>query len=191
LVGDFNAYNACAAFSSAMLEGIDSETVIKGIKNTKPVPGRFEVVGYGSKKVIIDYSHTPDSLEKALLAIRKIVKKDKPVYAVFGCGGNRDRTKRPMMGRIASEIADKVIITSDNPRFEEPMTIIEEIKSGISKKNYKVIENREQAIKDVIQSSDDDAVILIAGKGHETYQEIKGVRNHFSDKEIAEKYLIK
>ena len=191
LVGDFNAYNACAAFSSAMLEGIDSETVIQGIKNTKPVPGRFEVVGYGSKKVIVDYSHTPDSLEKALLAIRKIVKKDKPVYAVFGCGGNRDRTKRPMMGRIASEIADKVIITSDNPRFEEPMTIIEEIKSGISKKNYKVIENREQAIKDVIQSSDDDAVILIAGKGHETYQEIKGVRNHFSDKEIAEKYLIK
>ena len=191
LVGDFNAYNACAAFSSAMLEGIDSEIIIQGIKNTKPVPGRFEVVGYGSKKVIVDYSHTPDSLEKALLAIRKIVNNDKPVYAVFGCGGNRDRTKRPMMGKIASEIADRVIITSDNPRFEEPMTIIDEIKSGISKKNYKVIENREEAIKDVIQSSDDDAVILIAGKGHETYQEIKGVRTHFSDREIAEKYLIK
>jgi UDP-N-acetylmuramoyl-L-alanyl-D-glutamate--2,6-diaminopimelate ligase len=191
LVGDFNAYNACAAFSSGMLEGIDAETVIQGIKNTKQVPGRFEVIGYGSKKVIVDYSHTPDSLEKALLAIRKIVKKDKPIYAVFGCGGNRDRTKRSMMGRIASEIADKVIVTSDNPRFEEPMAIIEEIKSGISKKNYKVIENREQAIKDVIQSSDDDAVILIAGKGHETYQEIKGVRTHFSDKEMAEKYLVK
>jgi len=191
LVGDFNAYNACAAFSAAMLVGIDSETILQGIKNTKPVPGRFEVISSKNKKVIVDYSHTPDSLEKVLLAIRKIIKNDKPVYAVFGCGGNRDRTKRPMMGKIASEIADNVIITSDNPRFEEPMTIIEEIKSGISKKNYTVIENREEAIKDAIQSSEDDAVILVAGKGHETYQEIKGIRNHFSDKEIAEKYLIK
>ena len=191
LVGEFNAYNACAAFSSAMISGIDSESILQGIKNTKPVPGRFEVIGSGKKKVIVDYSHTPDSLEKALLAIRKIVRNAKPVYAVFGCGGNRDRTKRPMMGKIATELAEKVIITSDNPRFEEPMAIIEEIKSGISKKNYTVIENREEAIKDVIQTSDDDAVILIAGKGHETYQEIKGIQNHFSDKEIAEKYLFK
>jgi UDP-N-acetylmuramoyl-L-alanyl-D-glutamate--2,6-diaminopimelate ligase len=149
------------------------------------------VIGNENKKIIIDYSHTPDSLEKALLAIRKIVKIDKPVYAVFGCGGNRDRTKRPLMGKIASEIADTVIITSDNPRFEEPMLIIDEIKAGISKKNYTVIENREEAIKNAIQSSEDDAVILVAGKGHETYQEIKGIRNHFSDKEIAEKYLNK
>jgi UDP-N-acetylmuramoyl-L-alanyl-D-glutamate--2,6-diaminopimelate ligase len=191
LVGEFNAYNACAAFSSAMLSGIDSELILKGIENTKPVRGRFEVIGSSSKKVIVDYSHTPDSLEKALLAIRKIVKNDKPVYAVFGCGGNRDRTKRPVMGKIASEIADKIIITSDNPRFEEPMTIIDEIKSGISKKNFTVIENREEAIKNAIQSSEKDAVILVAGKGHETYQEIKGVRNHFSDKELAEKYLNK
>jgi UDP-N-acetylmuramoyl-L-alanyl-D-glutamate--2,6-diaminopimelate ligase len=191
LVGEFNAYNACAAFSTAMLSGIDLELILKGIKNTKPVPGRFEVIGSGSKKVIVDYSHTPDSLEKALLAVRKIVKNDKPVYAVFGCGGNRDRTKRPVMGKIASEIADKVIITSDNPRFEEPMVKIDEIKSAISKKNFTVIENREEAIKNAIQSSEKDAVILVAGKGHETYQEIKGVRNHFSDKELAEKYLNK
>jgi UDP-N-acetylmuramoyl-L-alanyl-D-glutamate--2,6-diaminopimelate ligase len=191
LIGDFNAYNACAAFSTAMLLGISSEAILQGIKNTKSVPGRFEVIGKENKKVIVDYSHTPDSLEKALLAIRKIVKNDKPIYVVFGCGGNRDRIKRPMMGKIASEMADKVIVTSDNPRFEEPITIIEEIKSGISKKNYTVIENREEAIKNAIQFSEDDAVILIAGKGHETYQEIKGVRNHFSDKEIAEKYLIK
>jgi UDP-N-acetylmuramoyl-L-alanyl-D-glutamate--2,6-diaminopimelate ligase len=191
LVGEFNAYNACAAFSSTMLSGIDSELILRGIKNTKAVPGRFEVIGSGSKKVIVDYSHTPDSLEKALLAVRKIVKNDKPVYAVFGCGGNRDRTKRPVMGKIASEIADKIIITSDNPRFEEPMMIIDEIKSGISKKNFAVIENREEAIKNAIESSEKDAVILVAGKGHETYQEIKGVRNHFSDKELAEKYLNK
>jgi len=189
LVGDFNAYNACAAFSTAFLSGIDSEAILKGIKNTKPVPGRFEVIESGNKKVIVDYSHTPDSLEKALRAIRKIVKNDKPVYAVFGCGGNRDKAKRPIMGKIASEYADNVILTSDNPRFEEPMAIIEEIKSGISKKNYSIIENREEAIKNSIYSSEDDAVILIAGKGHETYQDIKGVRNHFSDKEMTEKYL--
>jgi UDP-N-acetylmuramoyl-L-alanyl-D-glutamate--2,6-diaminopimelate ligase len=189
LVGDFNAYNACAAFSASYLLGIGAEKILEGIKNTKQVPGRFEVLGSGNKKVIVDYSHTPDSLKKALLAIRKIVKNDKRVYAVFGCGGNRDITKRPVMGKIASEIADNVIITSDNPRFEEPMTIIEEIKSGITKKNFTVIESRDEAIKAAIQNSEDDAVILVAGKGHENYQEIKSVRNHFSDKEAAEKYL--
>lgn len=189
LVGDFNAYNACSAFAAGMLLGIDEEVLISGVANTKQVPGRFEVISSGNKKIIIDYSHTPDSLQKALLAIRKIVKYTKPVYAVFGCGGNRDRTKRPVMGKIASEIADSVVITSDNPRFEEPMAIIEEIKSGISKKNFTLIENREEAIRKTIKNSEDNAVILIAGKGHETYQEIKGVRTHFSDRETAEKYL--
>lgn len=189
LVGDFNAYNACSAFAAGMLLGIDEEVLITGVANTKQVPGRFEVISSGNKKIIIDYSHTPDSLQKALLAIRKIVKDTKPVYAVFGCGGNRDRTKRPVMGKIASEIADSVVITSDNPRYEEPMAIIEEIKSGISKKNFTLIENREEAIRKTIKNSEDDAVILIAGKGHETYQEIKGVRTHFSDRETAEKYL--
>ncbi len=189
LVGDFNAYNACAAFSASHLLGIETDQILEGIYNTKPVPGRFEVIGSGNKKVIVDYSHTPDSLEKALTAVRKIVLDKKPVYAVFGCGGNRDKTKRPVMGRIASEMADNVFITSDNPRFEDPMTIIEEIKSGILKKNFKVIENREEAIKTAIEKSEDNAVILIAGKGHEDYQEIKGVRNHFSDREVTEKYL--
>lgn len=134
--------------------------------------------------------HTPDSLEKALLAARKIVGSTRPIYTVFGCGGNRDRTKRPVMGKIASELSDMVFITSDNPRFEEPMVIIDEIKAGITKKNYSVIENRAEAIKTAIQKSEDNAVILIAGKGHENYQEILGVKNHFSDKEIAEEYLI-
>ncbi len=191
LVGDFNAYNACAAFSVCFLLGIDVEKIISGINNTKPVPGRFEVVGSSSKKVIVDYSHTPDSLQKALSAVRKIVGNTKKVHVVFGCGGNRDKTKRPVMGKIASEMADRVVITSDNPRFEEPMLIISEIKNGITKKNFEIIENREDAIKTAIEKSGDDAVILIAGKGHETYQEIKGIRNHFSDKEIAEKYLNK
>ncbi len=189
LIGEFNAYNACAAFAVAIAFGIEEEVCIKGIKTTKQVPGRFEVVGSGSKKCIIDYSHTADSLEKALIAINKITNGENPVYTVFGCGGNRDKTKRPVMGKIASDLSKYVIVTSDNPRNEEPMDIINDIKKGISKTNYEVVENREEAIKEAVEKSEDNAVILIAGKGHENYQEIKGVRNHFSDKEIAEKYL--
>ncbi len=189
LIGGFNAYNACAAFAAAVLDGINPEAAVSGIKNTAQVPGRFEVVGRGKKKVIVDYSHTADSLEKALIALKNISKNLLPVYTVFGCGGNRDKTKRPVMGKIATEMSDKVIVTSDNPRFEDPYDIIEDIKKGISKNNYSVIENREEAIRRAITDSEDESVILIAGKGHETYQEIKGVRNHFSDKETAEKYL--
>jgi UDP-N-acetylmuramoyl-L-alanyl-D-glutamate--2,6-diaminopimelate ligase len=150
----------------------------------------MEVVGCGHKKAIVDYSHTADSLEKALLSIKKLTKKNQPIYTVFGCGGNRDKTKRPLMGKIASELSNRVIVTSDNPRFETPSQIISEIKDGIQKNNYNVIENREEAIRFAIGNSEDDAVILIAGKGHENYQEINGKRNHFSDKEIAEKYLL-
>ena len=143
----------------------------------------------GKKKVIVDYSHTADSLEKALQAVREIVKDKNQVVTVFGCGGDRDKTKRPIMGKVASDLSDKVFVTSDNPRTENPYEIIEDIKKGISKNNFEVEENREEAIKKAIQSSDDNAVILIAGKGHENYQEINGVRNHFSDQEIALKYL--
>ena len=189
LIGEFNAYNACAAFATAVSLGIREEICVEGINTTKQVPGRFEVVGSGSKKCIIDYSHTADSLEKALLALNKITNNENPVYTVFGCGGNRDKTKRPVMGKIACDLSKYVIVTSDNPRYEEPMDIINDIKKGISKTNYEVVENREEAIKAAIDKSEDNAVILIAGKGHENYQEIKGVRNHFSDKETAEKYL--
>ncbi len=191
LVGEFNAYNACAAFATTVLSGVKEEICIEGIKTTKQVPGRFEVVGTGKKKSIIDYSHTADSLEKALTALNKIAGDKNPIYTVFGCGGNRDKSKRPIMGRIASELSKYVIVTSDNPRFEEPMEIINDITKGISRKNYEVIENREAAIRKAIEESEDNAVILIAGKGHENYQEIKGVRSHFSDKETAERYLNK
>ncbi len=189
LIGEFNAYNACAAFGTCVLHGIKEDVAVDGIKRTNQVPGRFEVIGKGNKKVIIDYSHTADSLEKALLAVNNIVKKNIPVYTVFGCGGNRDATKRPVMGNIASELSKNAFITSDNPRFEDPFEIIEDIKKGIVKNNFEVIENREEAIREAIKNAENHSVILIAGKGHETYQEIKGVRNHFSDKEIAEKYL--
>lgn len=189
LVGEFNAYNAGAAFAVCVKLGVDPNKAIEGIKNTKQVPGRFEIIGTGSKKVIVDYSHTADSLEKTLIAIRKIVKDENPVYTVFGCGGNRDKSKRPVMGKIAVNYSNKAIITSDNPRNEDPFSIISDIKKGISSGNFEVIEDRELAIKAAIQNSEDGAVILVAGKGHENYQEINGVRKHFSDREVAEKYL--
>ena len=189
LVGEFNAYNAGAAFAVTVLLGVKEEKAAEGIKNTKQVSGRFEIIGEGLKKVIVDYSHTADSLEKTLQAIKEIVKEENPVYTVFGCGGNRDKSKRPVMGKIAVEYSKKAFVTSDNPRFEDPFKIIEDIKKGITTDNFEVIENREKAIRKAIEESEDNAVILVAGKGHESYQEIKGVRKHFSDQEVARKYL--
>lgn len=189
LIGNFNAYNATAAFSVAVVNGVKPEVAIEGIKNTPQVPGRFEVVSMKKKKVIIDYSHTADSLKQALEAVHHIVKGERKIYTVFGCGGDRDKTKRPIMGSIASELSERVYVTSDNPRTEDPFVIIDEIVHGIKKNNYRIIENREDAIRSAIFESEDDAVILVAGKGHENYQEINGVRKHFSDKEISEKYL--
>ena len=189
LIGGFNAYNACGAFAVTVLHGVDPEKAVEGINKTKQVPGRFEVVGSGNKKIIVDYSHTADSLEKALISINQITDGKIPVYTVFGCGGNRDRTKRPVMGKIASDMSSRIYITSDNPRTEDPYEIINEIKEGISNNNFEVIESREEAIAAAIKNAEENSVVLIAGKGHETYQEINGVRHHFSDKEIAEKYL--
>ena len=142
LVGDFNAYNAAGAFAVAKLSGIKDEIIAQGILTTPQVPGRFEILSNGTRKIVIDYSHTPDSLEKTLMVIRKITDKKNPVYTVFGCGGNRDKLKRPLMGKIATELSDQVIVTSDNPRNENPSSIIDEIKGGITKDNYTVIEER-------------------------------------------------
>ncbi len=189
LVGHFNAYNATAAFAVAVASGIEPEVALKGIEITKQVPGRFEVISMNDKKVIVDYSHTSDSLKQALTAVHHIVKNERPIYTVFGCGGDRDRTKRPVMGEIAASMSNRVYVTSDNPRTEDPYFIIDEILKGIKTNNYRVIENREEAIRAAILESEDNAVILIAGKGHENYQEINGVRKHFSDKELSEKYL--
>ena len=189
LIGQFNAYNATAAIGASLSSGISIEKSIDGIYNTPQVPGRFEVVSSGKKKVIIDYSHTADSLEQALKAIKHIVKNDREVYTVFGCGGDRDKTKRPVMGEIAERLSDFTFVTSDNPRTENPMAIINEIIKGMSLQNHKVIEDREEAIKSAIEQSSNDAVILVAGKGHENYQEINGIREYFSDRETAQKYL--
>lgn len=189
LVGHFNAYNAASAFALAVANGIDPQLAVEGIKTTAQVPGRFEVVGIKNKKVIVDYSHTSDSLKQALVAVRHIVKGERSIYTVFGCGGDRDRTKRPIMGEIASSMSDRVYVTSDNPRTEDPFIIIDEIVHGIKLNNYRILENRADAIRAAIYESEDDAVILVAGKGHENYQDVNGVKKHFSDKETAKKYL--
>ncbi|MDA3862068.1 MAG: UDP-N-acetylmuramoyl-L-alanyl-D-glutamate--2,6-diaminopimelate ligase [Melioribacteraceae bacterium] len=189
LIGEFNAYNAAGVAIIGVNEKYEKNIILNGINSTPQIPGRFEVISRVNKKVVIDYSHTADSLEKALEAVREIVKDSRQVCTVFGCGGNRDKSKRPIMGRIADRLSDEIYVTSDNPRFENPIEIIDEILSGIERENINVIENREEAIKSAICNSDDNAVILIAGKGHEEYQLINGVKSHFSDKEIATKYL--
>lgn len=189
LVGKFNAYNATAAFANAVVLGIAPETAAEGIKSAPQVPGRFEVISQRNRKVIIDYSHTADSLDQALKAVHHIVEGTRPVITVFGCGGDRDKTKRPVMGNIAASNSTYAYVTSDNPRTENPDSIIDDVVKGIKTDNYKRITLREEAIRSAILDSDENAIILIAGKGHENYQEINGVRSHFSDREMAEKYL--
>lgn len=189
LLGLFNVYNATAAFASATSMGIEVEQSLFGIKDTPSVPGRFELIQKGEKKVIIDYAHNASSLESVLKSIQHINKDGRSIHTVFGCGGDRDKTKRPVMGKIADELSDVIYVTSDNPRTEDPSKIIDDIVKGIKRSDYHRIENREEAIKTAIENSEDNAVVLIAGKGHETYQEINGVRNYFSDKETALKYL--
>ncbi len=188
-VGAFNAYNATLAFAIAYEHGIDEEKIIEGIARAPRVPGRFEVVEKNGKIAIIDYAHTAGSLEKTLIALREIVKNKKKIFTVFGAGGDRDRSKRPKMGAVAEKYSDKIFVTSDNPRTENPERIIKDILEGIKSKDVYVNPDREKAIAEAISQAGKDAVVLIAGKGHEDYQEINGVRHHFSDKEIAEKYL--
>lgn len=189
LIGAFNAYNSCAAFAVGVLAEINPVTVAKRIKNTPQVPGRFEVYYEGNKKAIVDYSHTPESLEQALLAIQSINKEHHPVYTVFGCGGDRDKTKRPIMGEIAARLSTMAIVTSDNPRTENPKIIVKDVVAGIKSNNYKIIVDRGEAIKEAVLNSEDNAIILVAGKGHETYIEVNGVRSHFSDKEKVLEYF--
>ncbi len=192
LTGKFNVHNILAAIAALKILNVSYTDITKHIEDFEAVDGRFNRIKLSrGADAIIDYSHTPDSLLKAITTIREILDDSKSkgrIITVFGCGGNRDKTKRPLMGKIAAEYSNEVIITSDNPREEDPMQIIEEIKAGITSDNFSVEENRELAITKAIEMSKKGDVILIAGKGHETYQEIKGVKYHLSDREIAEKY---
>ncbi|RAL26012.1 UDP-N-acetylmuramoyl-L-alanyl-D-glutamate--2,6-diaminopimelate ligase [Thermoflavimicrobium daqui] len=187
LVGKFNIYNALAAVSVALLEGISLEKVKKSLESISGVNGRFERVQAGQNfTVLVDYSHTPDSLENALQTIREFV--DGRVICVVGCGGDRDRSKRPVMAQIAEKYSDLTIITSDNPRTEPPEEIIAEMVAGIkgvNLKRYETIVDRREAIHFAIHQAKANDVVLIAGKGHETYQEINGVRYDFDDRLVA------
>jgi len=186
LLGEFNVYNVLAAAAAAKATGLGGKTIKSALVTLPPIEGRFNVI-QGDKTVIIDYAHTPDGLEKILRSVAAFAKKR--IIAVFGCGGNRDKLKRPIMGRIASENADVVIVTSDNPRFEKPDDIIEEVSLGC-KKGCKLtkITDREEAIRYALSIAEDGDVIVIAGKGGENYLDIQGVKYPYSDKEIVEKY---
>ena len=189
LNGMFSVYNALAAFAAALAMGIDYKTIIKALENTKSVAGRFEIV---SKKplVIVDYAHTPDGLENVLKAARELTPNQSKLICLFGCGGDRDTTKRPKMGKIADELSDKVVVTSDNPRSEDPQLIISDIMTGIRTVDTQRIfvePDRGIAIKFLKTISNPEDVIVIAGKGHEDYQILKNETIHFDDREEAKK----
>ena len=189
--GKFTVYNAMTVLAMALQLGISLADAADALKTAKGVKGRVEVVPTPGKAytVLIDYAHTPDGLENVLSSVKDYCKGR--LIAVFGCGGDRDRTKRPIMGRIGAELADIAVITSDNPRTEEPAAIIEDILKGIdgSKNNYKVIENRVKAIHYAMDIAEKNDIIILAGKGHETYQEICGVKHHLDEREVVAAYL--
>ena len=189
--GRFNIENALLAASTCLLFGIDENQIVNGLEAAEPVQGRFEVIdGYeGAPTVIVDYSHTPAGIENVLQAVRKI-SPEVGLTIVFGCGGNRDNSKRPKMARAAEKHADRVIVTSDNPRYEDPLKIIDQTMSGFVDPNSVIVEeDREVAIQLAIQSSNAGEVIVIAGKGAETTQEICGKVKPFDDRVIAEAVL--
>ncbi|CAN5491743.1 UDP-N-acetylmuramoyl-L-alanyl-D-glutamate--2,6-diaminopimelate ligase [soil metagenome] len=193
LNGIFNVFNILAAFSAAKSLMIKTENIIQSIEEFEGVPGRFNKIDLPNSSIaIIDYSHTSDSLKNAVLSAREILISENnsgKLITIFGCGGNKDRSKRPVMGNIAVTNSDIAIITSDNPRFEDPFEIIDEILSGINDhKNYEIIENRESAIRRGLELSGKGDIVLICGKGHETYQEVKGIRTDFDDKKIVLKH---
>ncbi len=188
LIGEFNAFNATLAFAMATSIGFNVQKTIEAIKNAPQIPGRFEVIHKNGKIAIIDYAHTAGSMEAALVSLRKIVGNEVKIFTVFGAGGDRDKTKRPEMGKVAEKYSDKVFVTSDNPRTENPNLIIEDILAGMENVHFHN-SDREIAIKTAIEEADGKTVVIIEGKGHETYSEVNGIRTHFDDKEIAEKYL--
>jgi len=190
LVGRNNVYNILMSIGVAYAIGVSEEAIIKGIKGVRYIEGRFERIDMGQRFLcIVDYAHTEDAL-KRLIEEARLITKGK-IITVFGCGGDRDRGKRPKMGKVATELSDFVIITSDNPRSEEPMEIIREVIKGVRKDNYMVLPNREEAIREAVSMAKEGDTVLVAGKGHEDYQDIKGVRYPFSDREVLKEAIKK
>lgn len=194
LIGEFNAYNLLAVFGTAVCLGEEKQEVLTAMSILTGAEGRFDYMVSAKDKVIaiVDYAHTPDALLNVLATIKKLKKGFEQVITVVGCGGDRDRTKRPVMAAAACEHSDKVIFTSDNPRSEDPAQIIKDMEEGLSaaaKRKYISIVDRKEAIKTAISLAKPEDIILVAGKGHEKYQEIKGVRSHFDDKEIVKEFF--
>jgi len=190
LIGEFNAYNLLAVYGAAICLGEDKQEVLTALSLVTGAEGRFDYLVSPKEKVIaiVDYAHTPDALLNVLATIKKLKKGFEQVITVVGCGGDRDKTKRPVMAEAACEYSDKAIFTSDNPRSEDPAQIIKDMENGLNaaaRRKYISIVDRREAIKTAISLAKPEDIILIAGKGHEKYQEIKGVRNHFDDKEIV------
>ena len=193
LIGDFNAYNLLAVYGGAILLGQDSDEILTHLSAMQGAAGRFELVRPGSKiTAIVDYAHTPDALKNVLETIAHFRTGTEQVITVVGCGGNRDKTKRPLMASIACRFSDKVVITSDNPRDEDPMEIIREMQTGIGPSETRktlVMADRAEAIKTACMLAKQKDIILVAGKGHEKYQEIKGVKHPFDDREVLDRML--
>jgi UDP-N-acetylmuramoyl-L-alanyl-D-glutamate--2,6-diaminopimelate ligase len=193
MIGDFNAYNLLGVYGAAVLLGENPDDVLVHLSSLKGAPGRFELVAPGSKfTAIVDYAHTPDALKNVLDTIAQFRTGVEQVITVVGCGGNRDKTKRPLMASIACKLSNKVVLTADNPRDEDPMDIIRDMQTGIlptEARKTLVIADREEAIKTACMMANAKDIVLIAGKGHETYQEIKGVKYPFDDREVVERML--
>jgi UDP-N-acetylmuramoyl-L-alanyl-D-glutamate--2,6-diaminopimelate ligase len=193
IFGDFNAYNLLAVYGAAMLMGEDPEQVLMILSELEAAPGRLEQVKSElGITALVDYAHTPDALKNVLQTINNFRTGNESLITVVGCGGDRDKDKRPVMASIACNLSDKVIFTSDNPRTEEPMQIIREMQAGVGAGELKktlILEDREEAIKTACMMADDRDIILVAGKGHEPYQEIKGIKHPFDDREVLGRML--
>ncbi|WP_255988392.1 UDP-N-acetylmuramoyl-L-alanyl-D-glutamate--2,6-diaminopimelate ligase [Chitinolyticbacter albus] len=196
LIGRFNAYNLLACLAALLAADVPLDAAVRVLAGVESAPGRMQRLGGGEQPlVVVDYAHTPDALEKALTTLRDAMGSQGRLYCIFGCGGDRDRGKRPLMGHIACELANTVVITSDNPRGESPQRIIDDIVAGVAGAtgsglaDYSVESDRREAIAHTIELAQPGDVVLIAGKGHENYQEIAGVRHHFDDVEEARAVL--
>ena len=191
--GLFNVYNTLAAIGACLQEGLSMEAIDKALTTFTAVPGRFELVDEGQDfAVVVDYAHTPDGLEN-ILKTAKAITKDR-IIVVFGCGGDRDATKRPIMGRFAAQYGDRIFVTSDNPRTEDPVKIVADVAAGVKEAlregtSYQVIVDRSEAIHEAIKEAQAGDVVIIAGKGHETYQILKDKTIHFDDREVARQAL--
>ena len=189
MIGEFNAYNLLAVYGAAICLGEEKNEVLQLLSSLDGAEGRFDYIVSKTDKIIgiVDYAHTPDALLNVLATIKKLRQGNERIITVVGCGGDRDKTKRPVMAEVACEYSDKVIFTSDNPRSEDPLEILREMEAGVNvvaRKKYTTIPDRREAIKAAVGLSAKEDIVLVAGKGHEKYQEIKGIKNHFDDKEV-------